>query len=331
MASAALDIGCKDFAMSLGDFAYANHSNRFLAAASLHERPHAPFVLAGVPFDGAVTNRPGARFGPQAIRTASLMLCDGVHPLFNVSPLTHLADAGDMRLPNASPLPEVRAHIERQATALMAQHHAVFLGGDHSVTLALLRAAQARFGNGEPLALVHFDAHCDTWTDHFGEPSGHGTWTYEAIREGLVSASHTVQIGLRSSGVREAREYVQDRGGLIHTARELRGKDGGGLADVIAAIHQRLGQRPCYLTLDIDVLDPAFAPGTGTPEPGGLSSSQLLTFLEGLAPLHTVAMDCVEVAPAYDHAELTTHAAATAVWTYLSGQVAKHRCALPGV
>jgi agmatinase len=181
------------------------------------------------------------------------------------------------------------------------------------------------------LALVHFDAHCDTWTDHFGEPSGHGTWTYEAIREGLVSASHTVQIGLRSSGVREAREYVQDRGGLIHTARQLRGKDGGGLADVIAAIHQRLGQRPCYLTLDIDVLDPAFAPGTGTPEPGGLSSSQLLTFLEGLAPLHTVAMDCVEVAPAYDHAELTTHAAATAVWTYLSGQVAKHRCALAGV
>ena len=234
-----------------------------------------------------------------------------------------------MRLPNASPLPEVRAHIERQASALMAQHHSVFLGGDHSVTLALLRAAKERFGNGEPLALVHFDAHCDTWTDHFGEPSGHGTWTYEAIREDLVSASHTVQIGLRSSGVREAREYVQDLGGLIYTARQLRGKDGEGLADVIAAIHQRIGHRPCYLTLDIDVLDPAFAPGTGTPEPGGLTSSQLLTFMEGLAPLNTVAMDCVEVAPAYDHAELTTNAAATAVWTYLSGQTAKHLSAQP--
>jgi agmatinase len=315
--------------MSLGDFAYANHSNRFLGAASLQEHPRAPFVVAGVPFDGAVTNRPGARFGPQAIRTASLMLCDGIHPLFNVSPLAHVADAGDMRLPNASPLPELRGHIERQASALMAQHHSVFLGGDHSVTLALLRAAKERFGNGEPLALVHFDAHCDTWTEHFGEPSGHGTWTYEAIREDLVSASHTVQIGLRSSGVREAREYVQDMGGLIYTARQLRGKDGEGLADVIAAIHQRIGHRPCYLTLDIDVLDPAFAPGTGTPEPGGLTSSQLLTFMEGLAPLNTVAMDCVEVAPAYDHAELTTNAAATAVWTYLSGQTAKHLAAQP--
>lgn len=315
--------------MSLGEFAYANHSNRFLGAASLNERPHAPFALAGVPFDGAVTNRPGARFGPQAIRTASLMLCDGIHPLFNVSPLAYVADAGEMRLPNASPLPEVREHIERQAAALMAQHHSVFLGGDHSVTLALLRAAKERFGNGEPLALVHFDAHCDTWTDHFGEPSGHGTWTYEAIREDLVSASHTVQIGLRSSGVREAREYVQDMGGLIYTARQLRGKDGEGLADIIAAIHQRIGHRPCYLTLDIDVLDPAFAPGTGTPEPGGLTSSQLLTFMEGLAPLNTVAMDCVEVAPAYDHAELTTNAAATAVWTYLSGQTAKHLSAQP--
>jgi agmatinase len=113
-------------------------------------------------------------------------------------------------------------------------------------------------------------------------------------------------------------------GGLIYTARQLRGKDGEGLADILAAIRERLGPRPCYLTLDIDVLDPAFAPGTGTPEPGGLTSSQLLTFMEGLAPLNTVAMDCVEVAPAYDHAELTGNAAATAVWTYLSGQTAKH-------
>lgn len=315
--------------MSLGEFAYANHSNRFLGAASLRERPQAPFVVAGVPFDGAVTNRPGARFGPQAIRTASLMLCDGINPLFNVSPLAYLADGGDMRLPNASPLPDVRGLIERQAAALMQHHHTVFLGGDHSVTLALLRAAKDRFGNGEPLALVHFDAHCDTWTDHFGEPSGHGTWTYEAIREDLISASHTVQIGLRSAGAREAREYVQDMGGLIYTARQLRGKDGQALDDIVTAIHQRLGHRACYLTLDIDVLDPAFAPGTGTPEPGGLSSSQLLTFLEGLAPLNTVAMDCVEVAPAYDHAELTSHAAATAVWTYLSGQTAKHLSAQP--
>ena len=303
--------------MGLGQFAYANNSNRFLAAAPLQDQP---FAVVGVPFDGAVTNRPGARFGPQEIRRASLMLCDGIHPWFGVSPLSLLGDSLDMRIPNASPLALVREQIQMQAAALMARHHCVFLGGDHSVTLPLLRAARAQHGE---LALVHFDAHCDTWQDHFGEPSGHGTWTYEALAEGLVSPAHTVQIGLRSSGERAAREYVQDQGGLIFTARQLRGLDGAALEPVLASVLERIGQRPCYLTLDIDCLDPAFAPGTGTPEPGGLSSSQLLTLLEGLAPLNMVGMDCVEVAPAYDHAELTSLAAATCVWTYLCGQVAK--------
>jgi len=303
--------------MGLGQFAYANNSNRFLAAAPLAGQR---FALVGVPFDGAVTNRPGARFGPQEIRRASLMLCDAVHPFFGVSPLDVLGDGGDMRLPNATPLPDVRRAIESAAAALMAAHHCVFLGGDHSVTLPLLRAAHARFG---PVGLVHFDAHCDTWQDHFGEPSGHGTWTYEAIQEGLISPAHTVQIGLRSAGERAAREYVQDQGGLIYTARDLRGRDGAGLDAVVQAIRARMGQRLCYLTLDIDCLDPAFAPGTGTPEPGGLSSSQVLTLLEELAPLNWLGMDCVEVAPAYDHAELTSNAAANFVWTYLCGQVAK--------
>ncbi|MBK6294451.1 MAG: agmatinase [Rhodoferax sp.] len=303
--------------MSLGEFAYANNGNRFLASAPLQAQR---FAVAGVPFDGAVTNRPGARFGPQEIRRASLMLCDGLHPLFEVSPMHHMGDAGDMRLPNASPLTEVRAQIQAQAAVLMARHHCVFLGGDHSVTLALLRAAKAQHG---PLALVHFDAHCDTWQDHFGEPSGHGTWTYEAIQEGLVSPQHAVQIGLRSSGERAAREYVQDQGGMIFTARQLRGLDGAALQPVVQSIAQRLGQRPCYLTLDIDCLDPAFAPGTGTPEPGGLISSQVLTLLESLAGLNMVGMDCVEVAPAYDHAELTSNVAATLIWTYLCGQIAK--------
>jgi agmatinase len=202
----------------------------------------------------------------------------------------------------------------------MAKHHCVFIGGDHSITLPLLRAAKARYGQ---LALIHFDAHCDTWTDHFGEPSGHGTWTYEAIQEGLVDPARTVQIGIRSSGDRAAREYVQDQGGVIYTARSLRGKDGDGLATAISEIKARIGDGPVYLTLDIDCLDPAFAPGTGTPEPGGMTSAQVLTFLEELAPLKWVGMDCVEVAPAYDHAELTSQAAAAFIWTYLSGQVKK--------
>lgn len=303
--------------MSVGHFAYALNSNRFLAAPELQDQP---FAVVGIPFDGAVSNRPGARFGPQAIRSASLMLCDGIHPFFNVSPLGFLGDANDIVLPNASSLMAVRAQIQNQAAALMARHHCVFLGGDHSVTLALLRAARAQFGE---LALVHLDAHCDTWPDHFGEPSGHGTWTYEALQEGLVSPQHTVQIGLRSSGVRAAREYVSDQGGLIFTARDLRGCEGVALGSVVEQIRQRIGQRLCYLTLDIDCLDPAYAPGTGTPEPGGLTSSQVMTLLEELADLNMVGMDCVEVAPAYDHAEITSMAGATLVWTYLCGQVAK--------
>jgi len=308
--------------MAMGEFAYAQNSNRFLACAPLHDQP---WAVCGVPFDGAVTHRPGARFGPQGIRQASLMLCDGIHPHFNVSPGPWLGDAHDMRLPNASPLPVVRDHIQQQAERLMRAHRCVFLGGDHSVTLPLLRAARAVLG--EPLGLVHFDAHCDTWTTHFDEPSGHGTWTYEALKEGLVVPEKTVQIGIRSSGVREAREYVQDQGGQVVTAKALRGLDGPALAPLVQQIRQRMGQTPCYLTIDIDCLDPAFAPGTGTPEPGGLMTSQVLTLLEELADLNWVAMDCVEVAPAYDHAELTTQAAATLVWTWLSGQVAWGRTA----
>ena len=303
--------------MTIGQFAYASNTNHFLAATALDAQP---FAVCGVPFDGAVTNRPGARFAPQEVRRASLMLCDGIHPHFNISPLEYVGDAMDMRLPNASPLPQVRAAIEEQASALMAAHHCVFIGGDHSVTLPLLRVAKARYGQ---LALIHFDAHCDTWSDHFGEPSGHGTWTYEAIQEGLVQPARTVQIGIRSSGERAAREYVKDQGGAIYTAKSLRGKDGDALASVIADIKTRIGNTPCYLTLDIDCLDPAFAPGTGTPEPGGMTSAQVLTFLEELSGLNFIGMDCVEVAPAYDHAELTSQAAASFIWTYLSGQVAK--------
>ena len=303
--------------MSSDHFAYANNGNRFLGTEPLNDQP---FALIGIPFDGAVTNRPGARFGPQEIRRASLMLCDGTHPYFDVTPLGLLGDAGDMRLPNASPLPHVRAQIETQAATWLARHHCVFLGGDHSITLPLLRAIKARFGQ---VALVHFDAHCDTWTDHFGEPSGHGTWTYEALQEGLVSPQHTVQIGLRSGGLREARNYVADQGGLIFGARELRGLDGAALRPVVQAILNRVGQMPVYLTLDIDCLDPAFAPGTGTPEPAGMTSTQVLTLLEDLSVLNWIGMDCVEVAPAYDHAELTSNAAANFVWTYLCGQVAK--------
>jgi agmatinase len=285
--------------------------------------PAARFAVAGVAFDGAVTNRPGARFGPAAIRAASRMLCDANHPLFDCSPREALVDVGDLALP-ATSLTEHRSALQAAAAPLLSTHHVCWLGGDHSITLPILRAHRACAGR--PLAIVHLDAHCDTWADHFGEPSGHGTWMREAIQEGLVVPEATVQIGIRSPAGAEARQFVERAGGRVVTARELRGRESpqqlGELIDEVRARVSGRDRPPVYLTLDIDCLDPAFAPGTGTPEPGGLSSAQVLSLLEALSDVHWVGMDCVEVAPAYDHAEITSLAAASFVWTYLCGRLA---------
>ena len=289
-------------------------------------RPDLPLAVAGIAWDGSVTNRPGARFGPRAIRESSHMLCDGIHPFFDVTPDGHLTDLGDLALPNTS-LEAMRAAMMPEVARLIRSHHMAWLGGDHSITLPLLRAYRAWLGR--PLAVIHFDAHCDTWTDHFGEPSGHGTWVYEALQEGLAIPECFVQLGIRSAGERSARDYVRDRGGLIHSARDLRGVEGAAaLGALLAPWRERLqahGNPPVYLSLDIDCLDPAFAPGTGTPEPGGMTTNQVLGVLEHVADLPYVGMDCVEVAPAYDHAELTSYAAAAFVWTYLCGRVAHGR------
>jgi agmatinase len=306
---------------SMSSFAFTS-SHGFMRAAAPQAATR--FAIAGVAWDGATTNRPGARMGPSAIRSASQMLCDGVHPHFNVSPEGQLGDVGDLALPNTA-LPAMRQALAPRAAELIRRYHMVWLGGDHSITLPLLREYKRHLGR--PLAVVHFDAHCDTWQDHLGEPSGHGTWVYEAMQEGLVIDTCFTQLGIRSAGKLEAREYVRQRGGQIFTARELRGLESPPqLAPVLAAIRQRLaahGNPPVYLSLDIDCLDPAFAPGTGTPEPGGLTTNQVLSMIEELAELPFVGMDCVEVAPPYDHAELTSYAAASLVWTYLCGQMAR--------
>lgn len=201
----------------MSSFAYLS-DNRFLKAPAAD--PKRPFALAGIAWDGSTTNRPGARLGPRAIRQASHMLCDGEHPLFGLSPLPQLCDAGDLALPNTS-LQAMRAALPAAVDPLIRAHHMAWLGGDHSITLPLLRCYRQWLGR--PLALIHFDAHCDTWVDHFGEPSGHGTWVYEALHEGLLLPACTVQLGIRSAGQRDAREYVADQGGLIFSARQLRG------------------------------------------------------------------------------------------------------------
>ena len=306
----------------MSSFAFLSEQS-FLKVAAAPSSRGERLAVAGIAWDGATTNRPGARMGPRAIREASHMLCDGIHPHFDTTPLGHLVDLGDLALPNTS-LQAMREALQPLAAQMIRQHHMAWLGGDHSITLPLLR--EYRRWLGRPLAVLHFDAHCDTWSDHFGEPSGHGTWVYEAMQEGLVVPACFTQIGIRSAGTREARDYVQAQGGLIHTARALRGLEGAQqLAPLLQALRERWaahGQPPLYLSLDIDCLDPAFAPGTGTPEPGGLSTNQVLTVLEELADLPWVGMDCVEVAPPYDHGELTSQAAAHFVWTYLCGRLA---------
>jgi agmatinase len=237
-----------------------------------------------------------------------------------------MTDYGDLELPNTS-LEAMRSAMMPLVTPLVRDHHMIWLGGDHSVTLPLLRAYKQVLGH--PVAVLHFDAHCDTWKDHFGEPSGHGTWVYEAVQEKLVDPRCFFQFGIRSSGERNAREYVNDQGGMVFTARMLRGKDGAeGMKPVVEKVLQRLrehGNPKVYVTFDIDCLDPSFAPGTGTPEPGGLSSSQALSLLEAfcaMIPDQMIGFDVMEVAPVYDNAELTTSAAATLAWTYMSAQVA---------
>jgi agmatinase len=305
----------------MSSFAFLS-DNRFLKVPA--GTGVAPFAVAGIAWDGATTNRPGARLGPRAIREASHMLCDGIHPLFDVTPEGSLSDAGDLALPNTS-LEGMREAMTPLVDMLIRAQHMAWLGGDHSVTLPLLRSYKRWLGR--PLAVIHFDAHCDTWSDHFGEPSGHGTWVSEAISEGLVVPECFVQIGIRSAGVRAARDYVRDQGGLIFDARSLRGLESAmQLQPMLHQVRERLaaqGHPPTYLSLDIDVLDPAFAPGTGTPEPGGLTTNQVFSVLEELAGLPFVGMDCVEVAPPYDHAELSSYAAARFVWTYLCGCIAR--------
>ena len=270
----------------------------------------APFVVAGVPLDIGTTNRAGTRDGPRAIRAASRMLTDGAHPHFWVEPAAlELADIGDFNLALGD-IPASLSLIEQQAAPL---RHLLALGGEHGITLPLLRALSRRLGG--PLALVHFDAHVDTWADNFGQTYGHGSVFYHAIREGLVDPKRMIQIGIRSPVQREVWDWTIGQGVRILTAQDVHTASP---AAVAAMIRDTVGSQPAYLSFDIDALDPAFAPGTGPPEIGGLASWQAQAILRRLGGIDFRGMDIVEVAPAYDTAEITALAAATIVWEYLA-------------
>jgi agmatinase len=271
--------------------------------------PDAAITVAGIPFDLGTSNRPGARFGPAAIRQASRMLLDGDHPVSWREPAHFdIADIGDFQIAHGD-IPQTLAQITEQAEKL---RHLAALGGDHTITLALLRALAKRTG---PLALVHFDAHVDTWPESFGLAYGHGSPFYHAIEEGLVEPHHMVQIGIRSPMHRDVFDWTIGKGVTIFFAEEVHER---GPAAVAERVREIVGDVPAYLSFDVDALDPAFAPGTGTPEIGGLASWQARAILRRLAGLGFVGMDVVEVSPPYDVAEITALAAATVAWDYLA-------------
>jgi agmatinase len=270
---------------------------------------NAPVTVAGIPLDIGTTNRTGSRFGPHAIRHASRMLMDGAHPIAWVEPSEWpLADIGDFAI-SLGDIPKSLALIEQQAAGL---NHLIALGGEHGITLALLRALHKKTG---PLALVHFDAHVDTWPESFGQEFGHGSPFWHAIREGLIEPRRSVQIGIRSPVQRDVWDWTIEQGMTIISAQDVHE---AGPAAVAGRIVQIVGGANAYLTFDVDALDPAFAPGTGTPEIGGLASWQAQAILRRLGAIDFAGMDVVEVAPAYDHSEITALAAASVVWEYLA-------------
>ena len=275
------------------------------------ENPEKTYAVLGFPCDTSTTYRPGARFAPAAIREASMMLTDGTHPEFDVDITKHVVDLGDADITTGNTTRMLEQVETITNNVLNWNKHPVFLGGDHSITLGILRAIRKFYGK---VAVIHLDAHCDTWKTNFDEPIGHGTWLYNAINEDLVDPTKVISIGIRSPADSASRQFLQERGGTTITAREAHYKIG----QVLDAVFKVVGNTPVYMTFDIDVLDPAHAPGTGTPEVGGLTTMWVLEFIECLADLNWVGMDLVEVAPAYDHAEITSLAAATICWTYLS-------------
>lgn len=270
-------------------------------------------AIVGIPFDSGVSYRPGARFGPSAIRAGSKLLRP-YHPGLDVEPwgALQVADAGDIAA-NPFDIVEAITTIEREAGALFAQaQHVVTLGGDHTISLPLLRAAHAVHG---PIALVHFDAHLDTWDTYFGAPYTHGTPFRRAAEEGLLMPDRGMHVGIR--GPLYARTDLADDRGFGFQVIEAAEYARSAIDSVVERVRDRVGDAPVYLSVDIDVLDPAHAPATGTPEAGGLSSRELLLTLRGLLGLRIVAADIVEVAPAYDHAEMTTIAAAHVGYEFL--------------
>jgi agmatinase len=286
----------------------------FARLPRLDQVPRTDVAVVGVPFDSGVSYRPGARFGPAAVREASRLLRP-YNQALEVAPFgaVQVADAGDV-VANPYDIPAAIDAIDVHARTLLDEDaRLVVIGGDHTIALPMLRAAARRHG---PVALLHFDAHLDTWDTYFGAAYTHGTPFRRAVEEGLLDTQAVSHVGIRGPlyGKEDLTDDKRLGFGIVSSADVLR----QGVDEVAGLLRERVGDRPLYISVDIDVLDPSHAPGTGTPEAGGLTSRELLEVLRGLAGCDIVSADVVEVAPAYDHADITAVAASHVAYDLVS-------------
>ncbi len=292
----------------------------FARLPRLDQVEHADIAVVGVPFDTGVSYRPGARFGPAHVRESSRLLRP-YNPALDVSPFAsaQVVDAGDIAA-NPFHIEEALETVQASALDLTAGGtRLVTIGGDHTIALPLLRAAAERHG---PVALVHFDAHLDTWDTYFGAEYTHGTPFRRAVEEGILDTEALCHVGTRGPlyGKKDLEDDRRFGFGIVTSSDVFR----QGVDEVVEKLRKRVGNRPVYVSVDIDVLDPAHAPGTGTPEAGGLTSRELLEILRGFAGLNLIGADVVEVAPAYDHAELTGVAASHVAYDLVSLLAMRH-------
>ena len=294
---------------------YAGPST-FARLPELRDVEDCDVAIIGVPFDGGTSYRPGARFGPQSVRQASRQLRTNYHPNYDVEPfkVQQVADAGDIAC-NPFDIDEAIKQIEKGSTELLQKVGSIVtIGGDHTIALPLLRSINKKVGG--PVALVHFDAHLDTWDTYFGAPYTHGTPFRRAREEKLFLDDASMHIGIRGP-LYSTNDLKNDRELGFKTIHcdEFQTNT---IDQIVKRIKDRIGNNPLYISIDIDVLDPAHAPGTGTPEVAGMTTREILNVLRGLAGSQLVSADVVEVAPAYDHAELTSTAAATIVYELIN-------------
>jgi guanidinobutyrase / D-arginase len=293
----------------------------FARLPTLDEVGRADVGVVGIPFDSGVTFRPGARFGPMAVRAASRLL-RSYHPALDVLPFDsqQVVDAGDVACTPFS-IDEAIAQIQEEIAAFGHRvDRLVSIGGDHTVALPLLRTVRERHG---PVALVHFDAHLDTWDTYFGAAYTHGTPFRRAWEEGLLLEDRSIHLGIRGP-LFSPDDLVDDASfgfDIVSSGDVL----ADGIAATVGHMRERVGDAPVYVSIDIDTLDPGFAPGTGTPEAGGMSSRELLEIVRGFRGINVVGADVVEVSPPYDHAEITAVAAAHVVFELVSLFAANRR------